>query len=69
MLKKNALPWSIEQTKAIQTLKALCTKPLPLHIPPTGHRILQTDASDEFWGAILLENLNNTVHYCCHASG
>jgi hypothetical protein len=69
MLKKNTPPWGIEQTKAVQTLKSLCKKPLPLHIPSTGHRILQTNAGDEFWGAVLLEKLNNTLHYCGHASG
>jgi hypothetical protein len=56
MLKKTAPSWGLAQTKAIQTLKVLCEKPLPLHIPSTGHRILQIDASDEFWGALLLED-------------
>jgi hypothetical protein len=69
MLKKTAPSWGPKQTKAVQTLKSLCKEPIPLHIPSTGHRILQTDASDEFWGAILLEKLNNIVHYYCHASG
>jgi hypothetical protein len=47
MLKKTAPSWCPEQTKVVQTLKSLCKQPSPLHIPTTGHRILQTDASDE----------------------
>ena len=69
LLKKDPIPWGPEQTKAIQSLKALCKTPLPLHIPSTGHRILQTDSSDEFWGALLLEKIHTTLHYCGHASG
>ena len=34
-----------------------------------GQRILQTDASDESWGAILLEELNNKEHFIAYASG
>jgi hypothetical protein len=40
MPKKNTPPSGPAQTKAVQTLKALCKKPLPLHIPSTGLRIL-----------------------------
>ncbi|KAL0444952.1 UNVERIFIED_CONTAM: polyprotein [Sesamum latifolium] len=38
-------------------------------IPSTGHRILQTDASNEFWRAILIEEENGKKHFCGHASG
>jgi hypothetical protein len=41
---------------------------MPLHIPPTSHSILQSDASDEFWDALLLEKISDTFHYCAHAS-
>ncbi|KAL0455329.1 UNVERIFIED_CONTAM: polyprotein [Sesamum latifolium] len=34
-----------------------------------GHRILQTDASNEFWGAILIEKENEKKYFCGHASG
>ncbi|KAL0291953.1 UNVERIFIED_CONTAM: polyprotein [Sesamum calycinum] len=40
-----------------------------IKIPGTGHRILQTDASNEFWGAILIEEENGRKHFCGHASG
>ena len=58
MLKKKPPPWGPSQTKAIQNLKEelLC---LPtLYIPSDGKKILQTDASDKYWGAILLEEDN-----------
>ncbi|KAH9751684.1 hypothetical protein KPL71_014389 [Citrus sinensis] len=34
-----------------------------------GKRILQTDASDDSWGAILLEELNDKEHFIAYASG
>ncbi|KAL0358086.1 UNVERIFIED_CONTAM: polyprotein [Sesamum calycinum] len=55
LLKKEPPPWGQVQTMALQKLKQVCQQPLPLKIPNTGHRILQTDASNEFWGAILIE--------------
>ncbi|KAL0444949.1 UNVERIFIED_CONTAM: polyprotein [Sesamum latifolium] len=54
---------------ALQKLKQVCQQPIPLKIPSTGHRILQTDASNEFWGAILIEEENGKKHFCGHASG
>ncbi|KAL0455493.1 UNVERIFIED_CONTAM: polyprotein [Sesamum latifolium] len=54
---------------ALQKLKQVCQQPIPLKIPSTGHRILQTDASNEFWGAILIEEKNGKKHFCGHASG
>ena len=41
----------------------------PLKIPTTGQRILQTDASDKYWSAILLENSGEKESYYAHASG
>jgi hypothetical protein len=49
MLKKDADPWTEKQTHAVRQLKT-ATQNLPaLVIPSTGHRILQTDASDQYW--------------------
>eukprot|EP00257_Ricinus_communis_P017936 XP_015576507.1 uncharacterized protein LOC107261471 [Ricinus communis] len=59
MLKKDPSPWGTEQITAVQRLKELAHNPPPLTIPSTRNLILQTDASDHAWGAILLENLNN----------
>ena len=41
----------------------------PLKIPTEGQRILQTNASDEYWGAVLLEKLDGKEAYCAHSSG
>ncbi|KAK9174651.1 hypothetical protein WN944_029688 [Citrus x changshan-huyou] len=49
--------------------KVIAQSPLPLRIPTTGHRILQTDASDDYWSDILLEEINGVRHFCAHASG
>ena len=40
-----------------------------MRIPTDGQRILQTDASDEYWRAILLEKHDDKEFYCAHASG
>ncbi|XP_048229558.1 uncharacterized protein LOC125370028 [Ricinus communis] len=69
MLKKDPHPWGTEQTTAVQRLKELAHNPPPFTIPSTGNLILQTDASDHAWGAILLENLNNKEQLCGYASG
>ena len=58
MLKKSAPSWGPSQTAAVQHLKKITQHPFPLKIPTEGQRILQTDASDEYWGAVLLEKLN-----------
>ncbi|KAL0420823.1 UNVERIFIED_CONTAM: polyprotein [Sesamum latifolium] len=69
LLKKEPPSWGQTQTMALQKLKQVCQQPIPLKIPSTGHRILQTDASNEFWGAILIEEENGKKHFCGHASG
>ncbi|KAK4380998.1 polyprotein [Sesamum angolense] len=55
LLRKEPPPWGQAQTMALQKLKQVCLQPLPLKIPGTGHRILQTDASNEFWVPYLLK--------------
>lgn len=68
-LRKDAPPWNQTCTNAVKKLKAL-TKNLPsLKIPSTGKRILQTDASDTFWGAVLLEEENGKRQLCGYKSG
>ena len=47
----------------------IAQSPPPLRIPTTGQRILQTDASDDYWSAILLERIDGVDHFCAHASG
>ncbi|PKI31683.1 hypothetical protein CRG98_047893 [Punica granatum] len=62
MLKKDAPAWGSTQTKAIKELKAQLQPLPPLQIPSTGKRIHQTDASDKYWRAVLLEDLNDKRH-------
>ena len=37
----------------------------PLQIPSHGKRILQTDASDKFWGVVLLEQTDDGKRIIC----
>ena len=69
MLKKSTPPWGPLQTTDVQHLKQIAQHPPPLRIPTDGQRILQTDASDEYWGAILFEKHEGKESYCAHASG
>ncbi|KAH9668361.1 hypothetical protein KPL70_021384 [Citrus sinensis] len=59
----------VNYTEAVKQLKAIAQSPPPLRIPTSGQRILQTDASDDYWSAILLEYINGVRHFCAHASG
>ncbi|GJY14750.1 putative reverse transcriptase domain, viral movement protein [Tanacetum coccineum] len=55
MLKKNPPQWTSRQTEAVKAIKCLAEKMPPLKIPASSEkRILQTDASDECWGAVYL---------------
>ena len=54
MLKNKSHSWTSLQTEAIRQLKKKMTSLPTLQIPSDGKRILQTDASDQHWGAILL---------------
>ena len=63
MLKKNAPPWGSEQTEAVKNLKEIAENPPPLKIPGEGKRILQTNASDHYWGAILIEEIEGQKFY------
>ena len=46
LLKKNALPWGLEQTEAVKFLMQPAKNPPPLEIQGEGKRILHKDASD-----------------------
>ena len=69
MLKKNPPLWGTMQTEAVKALKKIAQTPPALKIPGNGKRILQTDASDHYWGAVLIEELEGKRYYCGHASG
>ncbi|KAH9655632.1 hypothetical protein KPL70_022384 [Citrus sinensis] len=69
LLKKKPPEWNADHTRAITTLKQIAQNPPLLKLIADGTRILQTDASDESWGAILLEELNGKEYFITHASG
>ncbi|KAH9716984.1 hypothetical protein KPL71_021659 [Citrus sinensis] len=69
LLKKKPPEWNADHTIAVTTLKQIAQNPPPLKLITAGKHILQTDASDESWGAILLEDLNDKEHFITHASG
>ena len=58
LLKKTPPKWNSIHTEAVQQLKRLVEKLLPLQIPRPGKRILQTNASDEYWTATLFEEID-----------
>ncbi|XP_042484818.1 uncharacterized protein LOC122065091 [Macadamia integrifolia] len=66
LLRKKSPSWSSAHTLAVQALKKLSANLPTLHIPCTGKIILQIDASDTHWGAVLLEeqtpNTKRTVY-------
>ncbi|KAH9698103.1 hypothetical protein KPL71_023883 [Citrus sinensis] len=69
LLKKKPPEWTADHTIAVTTLKQIALNPPPLKLITDGKRILQIDASDESWGAILLEELNDKEHFITYASG
>ncbi|KAH9734792.1 hypothetical protein KPL71_017508 [Citrus sinensis] len=69
LLKKQPPEWNTDHTNAVTTLKQIAQNPPPLKLIIDGKRILQTDASDDSWGAILLEEINGKEHFIAYASG
>ncbi|KAH9744221.1 hypothetical protein KPL70_003601 [Citrus sinensis] len=69
LLKKKPPEWNADHTTAVTTLKQIAQNPPPLKLITDGKRILQTDASDESWGSILLKEINSKEHFIAYASG
>jgi hypothetical protein len=69
MLKKDVDSWIEKQTKAVRKLKTATQNLSALVIPSTGQRILQTDASDKYWNAVLPEDKNGHRHICGYKNG
>ena len=69
LLKKDSTnQWTQRETEAVKSLKA-ATDSLPtLQIPSHGNRILQTDASDHYWSAVLLEDIDGKRRLCGYKS-
>ncbi|XP_043705142.1 uncharacterized protein LOC122654953 [Telopea speciosissima] len=62
LLKKNPPTWSSQHTVAVKHLKAIAQKLPPLQILSTGLWILQTDASDTHWAAVLPKEKHGKRH-------
>ena len=58
-----------EQIEAVKFLKQTIKNPPPLKIPGGEKWILQTDASDQYWRAVLIEEIEGQKFYCEYASG
>ena len=69
LLKKSPPEWNSVHTKAVQQLKKLVEKFPPLQIPRPGRRILQTDASDEYWVVTLFEEVDGKRSIYDYKSG
>ena len=69
LLKKNPPEWNFVHTEAIQQLKRLAKKLPSLQIPGPRKRILYTNASDEYWVAILFEEIDGKKNICGYKSG
>ncbi|KAL4563654.1 hypothetical protein LXL04_027699 [Taraxacum kok-saghyz] len=71
MLKKNPPTWTKRQTEAVREIKKLADVMPPLKIPSTtDKKILQTDASDDYWGEVLLiEDSSSVISICGYKSG
>ncbi|KAH9686084.1 hypothetical protein KPL70_014217 [Citrus sinensis] len=68
-IEKEAPRVESDHTTAVTTFKQIAQNPPPLKLITDGKRILQTDASDESWGAILLEEIHGKEHFIAYASG
>lgn len=64
LLKNAHHPWSKIHTDCVKALKGLTYNLPPLHILLTGTHILQTDASNEYWAAILFKEVDNKRNVC-----
>ncbi|KAL5855064.1 hypothetical protein ACOSQ4_004866 [Xanthoceras sorbifolium] len=69
LLKKTLPSWGPVHTDTVIHLKKIAQQPPPLYILSDGLRILQTDASDCHWGALLLEEKDKKRFYRVPASG
>lgn len=69
LLKKSPPPWDQNHSTAVRKLTQLSANLPPLQIPRDGHCILQTDASDKQWGAVLFEELQGVRKPCGYKSG
>ncbi|KAI5442728.1 hypothetical protein KIW84_011676 [Lathyrus oleraceus] len=62
--KEKTPPWGTNQTEVVKALKKIAQTPSALKINGNGKRILQTDASDHYWRAVLVKELEGKIYYC-----
>ncbi|XP_070005118.1 uncharacterized protein [Nicotiana sylvestris] len=67
--KKNAPSWGEKQDEALRKIKEISKNVKSLYIPSDGKKILQTDASHEYWSAVLFEEKDGQRKICGYASG
>ena len=58
-----------EQDEEVQKIKEITKEVKALHIPSDGKKILQTDASNKYWSAVLFEVEDGQWKICRYASG
>ncbi|KAH9296716.1 hypothetical protein KI387_000566, partial [Taxus chinensis] len=54
-LKKEAPSWTQEMTQAVQRIKKQVRELPAMSLPGPGKKIIECDASEQFWGAVLKE--------------
>ncbi|GLJ29327.1 hypothetical protein SUGI_0578310 [Cryptomeria japonica] len=55
LLRKDPPAWTSAHNDDIQRIKDTCSTLAPLHLPGKGEKIVETDASEHCWGAVLKE--------------
>ncbi|KAH9288846.1 hypothetical protein KI387_032963, partial [Taxus chinensis] len=69
-LRKNAPAWNSDMTNVVRRIKQSCQSLPSLSLSGTGFKIIETDASEDSWGAILKEcKENGKEEICRYASG
>ena len=58
-MRKDAPQWTEKHDRIIVQIKQQCQELPPLQIPGPGKKIVQTDASQDAWGAVLLEEVEH----------
>ena len=69
-LKKNPPKWSATMFEAVEKIKKKVLDLPPLSLPTgTGSLIIETDASSQTWGGVLLEAIEGREFICGYGSG
>ena len=67
-LKKNPPQWNKDMTNAVNTIKEKVKQRPPLSLPQgSGPMVIETDASNKYWGGILIEKPGDKEEICGYA--